>query len=89
MAVSADLGKPLEDYLNELVTKGRYRSRSEVLREGLRLVQEREKRLEALDASLAKGLEDVAKGRTRPAKEVFADLHTHLEKLAKEKKHEG
>ncbi len=89
MPVSADLGKPLEDYLNELVKTGRYRSRSEVLREGLRLVQEREKRLEALDASLAKGLEDITKGRTRPAKEVFADLRTHLEKRAKANKHEG
>ncbi len=81
MAVSADLGKPLEDYLNELVTKGRYRSRSEVLREGLRLVQEREKRLEALDVAIEEGQRATAEGRTRPAKEVFADVKARLHKI--------
>ncbi|MCF6199789.1 MAG: type II toxin-antitoxin system ParD family antitoxin [Hyphomicrobiaceae bacterium] len=81
MAVSADLGKPLEDYLNELITKGRYRSRSEVLREGVRLVQEREKRLEALDAAIEEGQRAAAQGCTRPAKEVFADVKARLQKI--------
>lgn len=74
MTVSAELGKPLEDYLKKLVKSGRYRSRSEVLREGVRLVQERETRLEALDALLAEGLADVEAGRLHPAEEVFDEL---------------
>ena len=37
MAISADLGDYLEEYVNQLVTKGRYNSKSEVLREGVRL----------------------------------------------------
>ena len=74
MTVSTELGKPLEDYLKKLVKSGRYRSRSEVLREGVRLVQERETRLEALDALLAEGLADVEAGRLHPAEEVFDEL---------------
>lgn len=74
MAISADLGAHLEDYVNELVTKGRYNSKSEVLREGVRLVQEREAKLAALDAALARGLADAKAGRLRPADEVFDRL---------------
>jgi antitoxin ParD1/3/4 len=74
MPISADLGAHLEEYVNQLVTKGRYNSKSEVLREGVRLVQEREKRLAALDATLARALEDVKAGRLRAADEVFDRL---------------
>ena len=74
MAISADLGTHLETYVNELVTKGRYNSKSEVLREGVRLVQEREATLAALDAAIARGLADAEAGRLRPADEVFDRL---------------
>ena len=56
MASSANLGKHLEDYVADLVRTGRYNSRSEVLREGVRLVEEREKRLTALDAAIGRSL---------------------------------
>ncbi len=74
MAISADLGHRLEDVVNRLVSDGRYNSKSEVLREGVRLVEEREKRLAALDAALARGIADVDAGRTEPAEEVFDRL---------------
>jgi antitoxin ParD1/3/4 len=45
MAISADLGQVLEKVVNDLVENGRYNSKSEVLREGVRLVQEREARM--------------------------------------------
>jgi antitoxin ParD1/3/4 len=37
MAMSADLGKTLEEFVTKLVATGRYHSKSEVLREGVRL----------------------------------------------------
>ena len=74
MAISADLGKVLENYVGKLVEEGRYNSKSEVLREGVRLLQEREQRLAALDASIARGLADADAGRLIPAEEVFSDL---------------
>jgi len=69
--ISADLGQQLEAFVTRLVDDGRYNSKSEVLREGVRLVQEREARLAALDAAIARGLADVEAGRTKPAEEVF------------------
>ena len=72
--ISAELGKQLEAYIQQLVDAGRYGSKSEVLREGIRLVQDRETRLAALDASIARGLADVEAGRTAPAGDVFKRL---------------
>ena len=74
MAISADLGNVLEKYVGQLVEKGRYNSKSEVLREGVRLLQEREDRLAALHASIERGLADADAGRLIPAEEVFAEL---------------
>ena len=78
MAISADLGAHLEGYVNELVTKGRYNSKSEVLREGVRLVQEREAKLAALDAALARGIADADAGRVMPLDEAFDRLRQEL-----------
>ncbi len=74
MAMSADLGSTLENYVSKLVEEGRYNSKSEVLREGVRLVQEREAKLAALDAAITRGLADADAGRLIPAEEVFDRL---------------
>lgn len=81
MAMSADLGQPLEEFVNDLVKSGRYRSRSEVLREGVRLVQEREAKAKALDLLLADAHADVEVGRTRPIEKVFDELLSELTAL--------
>ena len=78
MAISADLGQTLEDYVSQLVKTGRYNSKSEVLREGIRIVQEREKKLEALDAAIARGIADAEAGRVVPIDEAFERLRTKL-----------
>ena len=78
MAVSADLGEVLESFVTKLVASGRYHSKSEVLREGVRLIWEREARLAALDASIARGLADADAGRVRPGSEVFDRLEAKL-----------
>ncbi|MGE3744507.1 MAG: type II toxin-antitoxin system ParD family antitoxin [Sphingomonadaceae bacterium] len=72
--ISADLGQQLEGFVARLVEAGRYNSKSEVLREGVRLIQDRETRLAALDASIARGLADAAAGRTTSAESVFDRL---------------
>ena len=81
MAMSADLGSTLEKYVSKLVEQGRYNSKSEVLREGVRLVQERESRLTALDAAIERGLAASKAGLLYPAEEVFAELESELEEL--------
>lgn len=72
--ISADLGQQLENFVASLVATGRYNSKSEVLREGVRLIQDRETRLAALDASIARGLGDAEAGNTTPADTVFDRL---------------
>jgi antitoxin ParD1/3/4 len=74
VAISADLGSQLEAFVAQLVASGRYNSKSEVLREGVRLIQEREARLSALDAAIARGLADADAGRVKPASAVFDRL---------------
>jgi antitoxin ParD1/3/4 len=85
MPNSVDLGKPLEKFVTGLVKSGRYNSKSEVLREGVRLIQERETRLSALDAALERGLADAKAGRLKPAEQVFDRLEAKYRALAKAK----
>ncbi len=82
MPSSADLGTRLESYVTSLVKEGRYGSRSEVLREGVRLVEEREKRLSLLDAALARGTADADAGRVTPAENVKARLIAKYESMS-------
>ena len=81
MAISAELGEKLEAVVADLVKNGRYNSKSEVLREGVRLVQEREAALSRLDAALDEGLADLESGRARPAEEVFAELRAKYQDM--------
>ncbi len=80
--ISAELGTVLEHFVADLVERGRYNSKSEVLREGIRLIQDREARLSSLNASLSRGLADAEAERTRPAEAVFDRLEQKYRKLA-------
>lgn len=52
---SISLGDHFADFIDEQVTSGRYSSASDVVRAGLRLLEEDEARLEALRAALVEG----------------------------------
>jgi len=70
--------------VEQLVTSGRYQNASEVLREGLRLVEQREAedayRLEALRAAVQIGAADIQAGRFK-AFDTKASLRAHLQSL--------
>jgi len=83
--ISGDLGQRLETYVTTLVKSGRYGSKSEVLREGVRLIQEREAQLEALDAVIARGVADSDAGRGKPAGQVFDRLEKKYAAMVKDK----
>jgi antitoxin ParD1/3/4 len=79
---TADLGRETERVVAELVQAGRFASEADVLREGVRLVREREARLETLDQALQRGLADADAGRTKPAAEVFDRLQAKYERMS-------
>jgi antitoxin ParD1/3/4 len=68
MASSYSIGKHFEGMIDSLIESGRYSTASEIMREGLRLIEEREERrkvkLEALRAEIQKGFD------SGPAEEV-------------------
>ena len=71
-------------YVEGLVASGRYQNASEVLRDGLRLVEQRENqeaaRLEALRHAVAVGEADIEAGRY-VAFDSAAQIATHLQAL--------
>lgn len=85
MASSVNLGSNLDSVVDQLVSVGRYGSRSEVLRAGVRLVQEREQRLAELDAAIIRGIDDARAGRSEAASTVFGQLRRKYEAVATQK----
>ena len=68
MATSYSIGKHFEAFIERLIASGRYSTASEIIRDGLRMIEEREQRredkLEWLRAEIQKGLD------SGPAEEV-------------------
>ncbi len=73
-----------EKLIDTLVKSGRYQNASDVMREGLRLIEQREAedaaKLVALREAIAVGEADIAAGRYREF-DSFDDLKIHLKKL--------
>jgi antitoxin ParD1/3/4 len=82
--ISAELGQQLESFVTRLVETGRYGSKSEVLREGVRLIQDREAQLAALDAVIERAAGESEAGRGKPANEVFDRLEAKYRAMAGE-----
>jgi antitoxin ParD1/3/4 len=85
MTDSTDLGKHLDDFVDGLVKSGRYENRDAVLKEGLELLEEREKRLSAVDAAIERGIASAEAGRVKPLEEVAARLKAKYAAMTKER----
>ncbi len=81
MATSVNLGDQLEEFIADAVRTGRYGSRSEVLREGVRLVQEREAQFARLRSEIQRGLDEADAGRLVDAGNGFDRVDAMLDGL--------
>jgi antitoxin ParD1/3/4 len=94
MATSYSIGKHFEEFIASLIASGRYSTASEIIRDGLRLIEEREQhreaKLEWLRAEIQKGL-DSGPGREFDPKTLAEEVKVRgrrrlaAEKLAAEK----
>jgi antitoxin ParD1/3/4 len=75
----------LERLVQSKVQSGRYNSASEVVREALRLLEERDElraiRKDELRKRIAEGLEAVKAGRVQDGEEVFDRIDAELDQL--------
>jgi len=78
---SISLGNYFDQFVSSQVSAGRYKNVSEVVRAGLRLLEDEESKVIALRAAIQKGLDS-------PRVENF-DFKKNLKKLKEEKKKNG
>lgn len=76
--MNISLTPELEEVIKQKVASGMYHSASEVIREALRLLKERDEhhqmRIEQLRRDLQIGLDQIARGEVHDGEEVFNEL---------------
>lgn len=76
--VNVSLTPELEEMVHERVRSGRYTSASEVVREALRLLTDRDElrelRLQEVRAKVAEGLDAIEAGDVHPGDEIFDQI---------------
>jgi len=78
---SVSLGDYFEDFIDNRIAEGRYKNASEVLRAGLRLLEEEENKITALKGAIQEGINSGTAKNFNPKK--------HLESLKASKKRNG
>jgi antitoxin ParD1/3/4 len=83
MPTSVALGSHFEQFVKSQLASGRYNNASEVIREGLRMLEDQEKlralKLEALRAEVQRGMQG---GSGIPAEQVFENLRRRIDEIA-------
>lgn len=72
----SDYGAPLEQAISDVLATGRFASRDDLLREGARIVTEREMLRATLHAKIEQGLADADAGRLVPIEQVMEEMRT-------------
>jgi len=83
MPSSYSLGPHFEAFIQSQLATGRYGNASEVIRDALRQMEEREKQYAALDAKLTKAIAEVEAGEFYDANEVFDELEARYAAMEK------
>jgi antitoxin ParD1/3/4 len=81
--MNVSLTPELEKLIQDKVKSGRYLSASEVVREALRLLEERDRvqqiKLDALRRELQVGIDQIERGEVVDGEEAFAEIERDLE----------
>lgn len=76
--MNVNLGTVFDQFVADLLKTGHYQSQSEILREGLRLLKEREElkqlRIAELRKAIAIGTEEARQGKLIDGEAVFAEI---------------
>ena len=87
--MNVSLTSQLEELVQKKVSSGRYNSASEVIREALRLLEERDElkklKLQTLKKDIAIGLEQANKGDLIDSDQVFEELRKKNSSLTSKK----
>jgi antitoxin ParD1/3/4 len=87
--MNVNLGTVFDKFIAQLLKTGMYQSQSEVVREGLRLLKEREElknlRLSELRKEIAIGSEQADRGEFVDGEETFADIRRRSAKRKRAK----
>ena len=78
---SVSLGNHFEDFVDHTISNGRFKNASEVVRAGLRLLEEEEDRISLLKKAIKEGIDS--------GRENNFDPKTHLASLKAQKAHNG
>lgn len=86
--MNVSLTPELEGMISEKVDSGMYNSASEVVRDGLRLLQERdrvrEEKLQWLRREVQKGMDDIEAGRVISGEEFFTKWEARFAQIKQE-----
>lgn len=88
--MNVNLGTVFDQFVADLLKTGHYQSQSEILREGLRLLKEREElkqlRMAELRKEIAIGTAEADRGEFVDGDEVFAEIRRRSAKQKRSKK---
>ena len=80
--MNVSVGREFEEFVRAKVESGDYASASEVVRDGLRLMREKEQlfeaRLQSLRGEIQKGIDQLECGESRDGETVMAELRAKL-----------
>jgi antitoxin ParD1/3/4 len=80
--MNVSVGQEFEEYVRAKVESGDYASVSEVVRDGLRLMREKEQLFEArlltLRGDIQKGIDQIERGESRDGETVMAESRAKL-----------
>jgi antitoxin ParD1/3/4 len=93
--MSPTITPDLQAFIQQAIASGKYRSEAEVVSEGLRLLQEKERKLDALRQDLQVGLDQLENGEgivladDQARQEFFQDIETRGRERLRAKRNEN